>query len=78
MKMKEYLRNRILEIIGFVINATLISKFFFDKITIRCEPCFSSDCPPCQTEYMKNIWIYLIGFNLLFAIALVLKNYKSK
>ncbi len=78
MKMKEFLINRTLEIIGFVINAVLISIFFFDKITIRCEPCFSSDCPPCQTEYMKNIWIYLIGFNLLFAIAFVLKNHKSK
>ena len=72
--MNKYLKNRALEIVGFVINGILISKYFLEKTSIQCEPCFTDDCPPCQTEYMKNIWIYLIIFNSLLVVALILKN----
>ena len=70
-------KNRIIEIIGISINLILISKYLFDKITIRCEPCLNtSDCPPCQTDYMKNIWIYLIVFNALILLGLTIKKSK--
>ena len=70
-------KNRIIEIIGIFINLVLISKYLFDKITIRCEPCLNtSDCPPCQTDYMKNIWIYLIVFNALILLGFTIKKRK--
>lgn len=70
-------KNRIIEIIGILIDLILILKYLFDKITIRCEPCLNSnDCPLCQTDYMKNIWIYLIVFNVLILLGLTIKKRK--
>ena len=69
------IKHRLIEIIGVLINIVLISKYLFDKITIRCEPCLDlGNCPPCQTEYMKYFWIYMIGFNIMFILALVIKR----
>ncbi len=46
-------------------NVLLIAKYFFDKWSIRCEPCSDlGDCPPCETEFMSNILIYLALFNI--------------
>jgi len=36
---KKVIKHRIVEIIGVLINLILISKYFFDKLTICCEPC---------------------------------------
>lgn len=72
--MKKVIKHRLLETIGALINILLISKYFFDKITIRCEPCLDpGNCPSCQTEFMKYFWIYMIGFNLMFIAAIVIK-----
>ena len=76
--MRKFIRHRFIEIIGILINLILISKYLLDKLTIRCEPCVdSNDCPPCQTDYMKNYWIYIIVFNVLFVIAIIIER-KSK
>lgn len=69
------IKHRLIEIIGVLINIILISKYLFDKITIRCEPCLDpGNCSPCQTKYMKYFWIYMIGFNIMFIVALVIKR----
>jgi hypothetical protein len=45
-------------------NLILLGKYFFDKMIIRCEPCKPDlPCPPCQTDYMTNIWIYVMVLN---------------
>jgi len=76
--MRKFIRHRFIEIIGILINLILISKYLLDKLTIRCEPCVdSNDCPPCQTDYMKNYWIYIIVFNVFFVIAIIIER-KSK
>jgi hypothetical protein len=70
-----FMKKRIIEILGIIGNLILISKYLFDKITIRCEPCIDpNNCPPCQTDYMKYFWIYLIIFNVLIIIGLILKR----
>jgi len=74
---KKVIKHRIVEIIGVLINLILISKYFFDKLTIRCEPCLDkNDCPPCQTDFMKYFWIYLLSFNLLIIFGLIMKRKK--
>jgi hypothetical protein len=73
--MRKIIKHRFIEIIGMSINLVLISKYLLDKLTIRCEPCIgSNDCPPCQTDYMKNFWIYMIVLNLMFVTGIILKR----
>jgi len=73
--MRKIIKHRFIEIIGISINLILISKYLLDKLTIRCEPCIdSNDCPPCQTDYMKNFWIYMIVFNLMFVTGIIIKR----
>lgn len=75
--MRQFIKHRIIEIIGILINIILISRYLFDKITIRCEPCLNpNDCPPCQTDYMENFGVYMIAFNILFAAGIIIKMKK--
>jgi hypothetical protein len=61
-------RTKIL-LIWTVGNLILIGKYFVDKLSIQCEPCLPNyPCPPCQTDYMSNIWLYLLGWNLIAII----------
>ena len=61
--MKIHKRFRLIWIYG---NAVLIGKYFLDKTTIRCEPCLPGDvCPPCQTDFMQEFWMWIIGWNVL-------------
>ena len=70
-----FIKKRIIEIVGIIGNLILISHYLFDKFTIQCEPCIDpNNCPPCQTDYMKYFWIYLIIFNVLIIIGLILKR----
>ena len=68
-------KSRIFELIWLATNLLLIGKYFLDKFTIQCEPCIDlNDCPPCQTDFMKNFWLYMLILNLVFSIGLVVKN----
>ena len=68
-------KNRIFELIWLATNLLLIGKYFLDKFTIQCEPCVDlNDCPPCQTDFMKNFWLYMLILNIVFSIGLVVKN----
>ena len=66
--------SRIIWIIG---NVVLIVMYFYDKTHIQCEPCISSNCPPCQTEFMKYIWLYVVAWNLLYIIIEFIARKKS-
>lgn len=58
-------RTKIL-LIGVLGNLSLLGKYFFDKMSIQCEPCLPhSTCPPCQTDFMSRIWIYLLVWNII-------------
>jgi len=53
-------------IIWIIGNLLFLGKYFQDKLTIRCEPCLANTyCPPCQTDYMKDIWTYFIIWNII-------------
>jgi len=68
-------KSRIFELIWLATNLLLIGKYFLDKFTIQCEPCIDlNDCPPCQTDFMKKFWLYMLILNLVFSIGLVVKN----
>lgn len=73
--MKRFIRNWIIEIIWIAGNLILILKYYIDKIGLACEPCLDvDDCPPCQTDYMRDFWIYLAIFNVLIIIGLIIKK----
>ena len=75
--MKEFIQRRIIEILGVLANLFLISKFFFDKLTICCEPCIDiNNCPPCRTDFMKNFWIFLLVINTMIIVGLIMKRKK--
>ena len=72
------LKIKILSIL-VIVNLIIVGKYFFDKFSIQCEPCLPNEsCPPCQTDYMANIWVYLIIWNLVALgcglIFMILKN----
>lgn len=73
------MKKRIFELVGITTNLILIGKYFFDKLTIRCEPCIDlNDCPPCQTDFMKNFCLYFVTLNVVFVIVLIMKNKLQK
>lgn len=73
--MKEFIKKWIIEIIWIVGNLILILKYFIDKIGIRCEPCIdANNCPPCQTDFMRDFWIYAAIFNILIIFGLIIKK----
>ena len=73
--MKGFIKRWIVEIIWIVGNLVLILQYFIDKISIRCEPCIDViNCPPCQTDFMRDFWIYAVIFNILIIIGLIIKK----
>ena len=75
--MKGFINNWIIETIWIIGNIMLILKYFIDKSTIRCEPCVNiNNCPPCQTDFMRDFWIYTTIFNLLIIIGLIVSKTK--
>ena len=75
--MKRFINNWIIETIWIIGNIMLILKYFIDKSTIRCEPCVNiNNCPPCQTDFMRDFWIYTTIFNLLIIIGLIVNKTK--
>ena len=79
--LKDQMRKRLFEIIWILLNFILIGIYFYDKLGIRCEPCPCldiNDCPPCQTDFMKNFWLYIIITNTIFIIGFLLKKKLKK
>jgi hypothetical protein len=75
--MKGFFKKWIIETIWIIGNIILILKYFIDKCTIRCEPCIDiNNCPPCQTDFMRDFWIYTTIFNLLIIIGLIVNKTK--
>lgn len=67
---KEDLKNMKLKIVFFGIwlagNSILITKYFWDAMSINCEPCPpGTPCGPCQTDYMKYFPYFIAGWNLI-------------
>lgn len=55
------------------LNIVLMGKYLFDSHTINCEPCLPEVvCPPCETDFMSNIWWILLGLNSLILILTVI------
>lgn len=62
--------KRIILITWLTGNLILFGKYIFDVYTIQCEPCLpGQNCPPCRTDYMTNIWLFLLVWNLVSLIA---------
>ena len=60
-------------------NMLLIVIYYYHKLSTNCEPCIPDmPCPPCQTSYMRNFWLYLLGYNLAFLLYFSLKKILSK
>lgn len=72
--MTNFIKKRLIEVIMIAYNVIILSKYFLDKISICCEPCFTGDCPPCETDFMKNIWIYLLYGNFVFVLSLIIRK----
>lgn len=59
-------------------NIFLLGRFLIDPFLILCEPCISGyPCPPCRTEFAKNIWIYFLILNVLVGILFIIKKEKT-
>jgi len=64
--MIKFIKQKLPVITAFFVNILLIAKYFYDKVTICCEPCPKGiDCPPCQTDFMKYFWIWILVFTAL-------------
>ncbi len=62
------------EIIWITGNIGLVLKRFFDWAAMACAPCPPGErCPPCQTEFMSQFWIYMTIFNALIVLVLIIK-----
>ena len=72
-------RRKIVGIIWFAVNLILVIKYYWDSASIQCEPCLPEvECPPCQTNFMANFWLYCIIWNVvMILIMLALKNLKT-
>ena len=59
----------VIRLIWFITNLILVLKYYWDSISIQCEPCLpEGPCPPCQTDFMANFWWYLTTWNLIMLI----------
>jgi hypothetical protein len=76
MKEVFHLKNpEIICIIGIIV---LIIFYFFQLYTIQCEPCLlNTDCPPCETNYMKNIVNYISLWTSVFSIPILINFWKK-
>ena len=73
------MKNRLFELTGIIANIILTGKYFYDKITIQCEPCINiSDCPPCQTDFMKDFWVYMTILNVILLSGIIIKTKKNE
>ena len=73
--MKDFYRKWKIEIIWIIGNLTFIIKYSIDRYFIQCEPCLDiNNCPPCQTDFMRDFWIYTAIFNILIIIGLIVKK----
>jgi len=69
--------RRIVVLVWILLNILLVAKYFIDSYGIRCEPCMEDfPCPPCETDYMKNIFKYIIGWNMFLGVAYLLARKK--
>jgi hypothetical protein len=70
-------KNRIVSI-WILGNIFLLVRFLIDPFLILCEPCISGyPCPPCRTEFAKDIWIYFLIWNVLVGIVFIIKKKKT-
>jgi len=70
-----FIKKWFIETIWIGGNLILILKYFIDKIEIRCEPCIDvNNCPPCQTDFMKDFWIYIAIFSMIIIVGLIVKK----
>jgi hypothetical protein len=77
--MKGFIRKWTFELIWIVGNLLFIFKYFIDKYTIQCEPCIDiSNCPPCQTNFMRDFWIYMTFINILTVIGMIISKQFTK
>ena len=59
-------------------NILLVGRLLIDPFLIYCEPCILGyQCPPCQTEFAKQIWIYFLIWNLLVGIVFLTMKKKN-
>jgi len=66
-------------VLWLVVNVLLLGKYYIDSIGIRCEPCLPGYyCPPCETRFMKNVWLYTAVWNFTVAGSLVIMISFSK
>ena len=63
-------RKKIALTVWLIVNLIIVAKYFWDKMTIQCEPCLPEiECPSCQTNFMENFWWYFVGWNILAVIS---------
>ncbi|QQS03521.1 MAG: hypothetical protein IPK50_14580 [Fibrobacterota bacterium] len=49
--------------------------YFVEKISIRCEQCIDlRNCPPCETGFMTNFWIYMALFNAIIVGSMIIRR----
>lgn len=62
-------RKKIVILLWIVINAILVTNYFWDANSIQCEPCLpGTACPPCQTDFMADFWWYFSIWNLIILL----------
>ena len=56
----------------------IIGKYLYDKSTINCEPCLTdAACPPCQTGFMANTWLFITVWNVIIVVIILLYRKKK-
>ena len=59
-------------------NKVLLVRFLIDSFLIQCEPCIPDyPCPPCRTEFAKDIWVYFLIWNVLIGVVFLIKKKKT-
>jgi hypothetical protein len=77
MKNTPLIKKYIIELFWIAGNLAMAIKYFIDKLSVQCEPCADiNNCPPCQTDFMRDFWIYLSIYNLLITVFFLVQKYK--
>ncbi len=72
-------RNKLIILIWVTINLILVARYFWDSISIQCEPCLpEGPCPPCQTDFMEYFWWYLTFWNLIMFLVWLGNRIRTK
>lgn len=66
-----------LVIMGLIGNVLLLSKYCFDAYSIQCEPCDSTPCPPCRTDFMNYVLWYVVVWNLIWLVVVLICRKRS-